>query len=752
MHSTNPSDYTDEELRDEIERGGRLVVFPYCVSLILVTLRRNSRPYVIPAGQGGFVLSLPWALISLLLGWWGIPWGLIYTPIALWQTLGGGVDLTDEWRNTYDAAVRAEQAERLAALQQSSPLPGSRLIPAEPAPASAPPASFREDDSYNPSDTRPSPFATASKVVLAVGALVLVVYLVLGYRAMSGTRTVTLINGLGETYQVNLNGTPYDCPAGAKDGGPVRHIKIASGRYEVSAALPGNREFRGTVDAGPVSIWNWPGHVNRAVMINADRLALVYREKITYAVRSSTNSKNDGSKPNSVELFVNQGVIDISKPDFYFTDAPASLYIKSNTSPTRTQVGIVPGLAVMQAIGAVSNYCTPAEVATYAARASLFHGSAALYAFITIIDQMPPGEAREILARELDVRPFNVQLHRHYQHYAGVKFRDIDLVADYRALLAADPQNGALAYLLARVLPDHAEARTLYEKAIVAPVEPCAYAYNGLAYEALRDGDHTKALDWFEKAAAGDSESRRNDERLNILVALGRADDALALAKAWFRENLSDLGLAANAMLHLGVCKRPATEAAQTLLAYTNAAGKDTPEDELANRRAFLEATHAYGAGDEKRYAGHLSKLAGGESWGSLALNRALTLGDRASIASQLASAKRSPESWFLAAIDAHVGNDSAGAGDYYAKGIAALRDSDRDSRALAGILEAAGDSTLAIAAIRELMTTPGGARVLFCLLGFRHPSQRDAFWREARAANYARGFPHLFLNRAMSE
>jgi hypothetical protein len=36
------------------------------------------------------------SLVSLLLGWWGVPWGLIWTPMTIFTNLSGGQDVTDE--------------------------------------------------------------------------------------------------------------------------------------------------------------------------------------------------------------------------------------------------------------------------------------------------------------------------------------------------------------------------------------------------------------------------------------------------------------------------------------------------------------------------------------------------------------------------------------------------------------------------------------------------------------------------------
>jgi hypothetical protein len=83
------------QVQEELRRGGRFVVFEYCVSFLVTTMRRSSDVYFVRAGQGTFSLSLGYTLLSLFLGWWGIPWGFIYTPLCLSTNLHGGKDVTE---------------------------------------------------------------------------------------------------------------------------------------------------------------------------------------------------------------------------------------------------------------------------------------------------------------------------------------------------------------------------------------------------------------------------------------------------------------------------------------------------------------------------------------------------------------------------------------------------------------------------------------------------------------------------------
>jgi hypothetical protein len=91
-------DWTLEEVDAELAAGGRFVFYEYCISLIAFTLRRNSDVFLIRADELGLVRGLRFAVISLLLGWWGIPWGIIYTPLTLITNLSGGRDVTPEVR------------------------------------------------------------------------------------------------------------------------------------------------------------------------------------------------------------------------------------------------------------------------------------------------------------------------------------------------------------------------------------------------------------------------------------------------------------------------------------------------------------------------------------------------------------------------------------------------------------------------------------------------------------------------------
>jgi hypothetical protein len=85
---------TTDQLRFEIQRGGKLVFFQYSISILVMSFRRSSDIYFVRAGESAIAKSLPWTLFSLVAGWWGIPWGPIFTIQSLWTNLRGGKDVT----------------------------------------------------------------------------------------------------------------------------------------------------------------------------------------------------------------------------------------------------------------------------------------------------------------------------------------------------------------------------------------------------------------------------------------------------------------------------------------------------------------------------------------------------------------------------------------------------------------------------------------------------------------------------------
>lgn len=87
---------SDADILAEVQKGGRFVVYMYCFSVLVLTFRRGTDVYFLKAGESGFKHSMGWTAMTLFLGWWGVPWGPIYSIQCLYTNLRGGRDVTNE--------------------------------------------------------------------------------------------------------------------------------------------------------------------------------------------------------------------------------------------------------------------------------------------------------------------------------------------------------------------------------------------------------------------------------------------------------------------------------------------------------------------------------------------------------------------------------------------------------------------------------------------------------------------------------
>lgn len=96
MAIKNADGLTDQQIIQGIQNGGKLVVFKYAVSIVIMTFNPNTDVHYIRPGESTIKFSIGYTLLTLVMGWWGFPWGPIYTIGSLYHNLSGGKDVTNE--------------------------------------------------------------------------------------------------------------------------------------------------------------------------------------------------------------------------------------------------------------------------------------------------------------------------------------------------------------------------------------------------------------------------------------------------------------------------------------------------------------------------------------------------------------------------------------------------------------------------------------------------------------------------------
>jgi len=76
----------------QVDGRGTEVVFAYCMSAVVLTRVAWSPPIRIRSRKHAVLCGLPYSLASLIMGWWGLPWGALLTPRAVWTNCTGGVE------------------------------------------------------------------------------------------------------------------------------------------------------------------------------------------------------------------------------------------------------------------------------------------------------------------------------------------------------------------------------------------------------------------------------------------------------------------------------------------------------------------------------------------------------------------------------------------------------------------------------------------------------------------------------------
>ena len=92
------------QINSELAQGAKFVMYPFAISIIVMTFRRSSDVYFVRAGESAVLKGLPFTFISLVFGWWGIPWGPIYSIGSLYTNLTGGKNVTTEVLQSMNAS------------------------------------------------------------------------------------------------------------------------------------------------------------------------------------------------------------------------------------------------------------------------------------------------------------------------------------------------------------------------------------------------------------------------------------------------------------------------------------------------------------------------------------------------------------------------------------------------------------------------------------------------------------------------
>jgi len=107
------SNLTIDELKNKIDNGSKFIIFQYCISVFFaVTLKRFSPAILIEPNEKLSKYYKRYNTISLFFGWWGLPWGPIYTVKYVNLNSKGGIDYTEDiMLNITEESIKLNEVE-----------------------------------------------------------------------------------------------------------------------------------------------------------------------------------------------------------------------------------------------------------------------------------------------------------------------------------------------------------------------------------------------------------------------------------------------------------------------------------------------------------------------------------------------------------------------------------------------------------------------------------------------------------------
>ncbi|RYM34554.1 hypothetical protein ERX46_04050 [Brumimicrobium glaciale] len=93
----NNNSYTYEEVKAAENNGGSFVTYQWIIPLpLFYPVRRLSKVYFIPKDGNQAKYAKKYNIISLIIGWWGLPFGPIFVNRSVRLNNNGGVDVTED--------------------------------------------------------------------------------------------------------------------------------------------------------------------------------------------------------------------------------------------------------------------------------------------------------------------------------------------------------------------------------------------------------------------------------------------------------------------------------------------------------------------------------------------------------------------------------------------------------------------------------------------------------------------------------
>lgn len=341
----------------------------------------------------------------------------------------------------------------------------------------------------------------------------------LGFAAYLGHhRTLHVVNGLGTTYKVTINGIPCTLgPYGRQE------IEVPEGEVVIAASNHPSVPAEQRVSLGTPFLSR--PFARHTFVVNPDRCAMLTVDEAVYSQPNRASS----TVPVPVRTFIGREFYDLESIEDAFTQPPSTVSVDAASGDVVRDV--LQQSSISQWYGsAVSSLGDDAARATLATIQRSDPTNRELLALCASV--FPSQEFRELLLPAIAARPLNADAHRYWQIATLAIDHTEDLESRYRAILADAPDDSAAMYLLAMVARSKSEARELLARSVAAGSNSLARV--GLAQLHASFGEWDKALELARPLVYSEPWPTSADAEsvcISALLALDRVPEALSLPR-----------------------------------------------------------------------------------------------------------------------------------------------------------------------------------------------------------------------------
>ncbi len=110
-----------DELQMQLRNGSRFVCYSIVISAAIITSRNSTEIYLVRPDRNSPAARWASTFFTFIFGWWGFPYGIIYTPQALVRNCKGGIDRTNEVVEILDSFFGEERLAHCLESRETAP-------------------------------------------------------------------------------------------------------------------------------------------------------------------------------------------------------------------------------------------------------------------------------------------------------------------------------------------------------------------------------------------------------------------------------------------------------------------------------------------------------------------------------------------------------------------------------------------------------------------------------------------------------